>query len=215
MSEVHWIVRATLAVSFILSLMSVYYATTQHRLIGRLLQAKQVRGWIRGRLPAQTVPFGSEGHQLKKRRRFCPDPAKFVPTNPTDDNDTLEELTRQCFTPSVASVVTLSSPQIPLLGSLICLFFALGTYFGWLWSKHTEKDAGHNGARKVFILYIVSIFTSFVVYFLSRLIQDDDSRGEWAIICGNAQNYIDAHPDVVHQWKSAGDVKAIVGRVDV
>jgi hypothetical protein len=195
--------------------MAVYYATTQHRLIGRLLQAKQVRGWIRGRLPTQKASFESEGHWSEKRRRFCPDPAEFTPTNPSDDNGTLEEVTRQCFTPSVAAVVALSAPQIQLLGSLLCLFFALAMYFGSLWSKLADEDDGLGGERKVFIIYVVSMCTSFVVYFLSRLIQDDDSRGEWAMVRGNAKNYIDANIDVVRQWKSEGNAKALGGKISV
>lgn len=44
----HWIAKGFLYFSLVSALLAVYYATTQFRTLGRLLQAEQIRAWIRG-----------------------------------------------------------------------------------------------------------------------------------------------------------------------
>ncbi|KFY93942.1 hypothetical protein V500_03483 [Pseudogymnoascus sp. VKM F-4518 (FW-2643)] len=48
LSQTHWVARGAFVLSLTSSLMAVYYATSQQRRLGRLLQAEQVRLWIRG-----------------------------------------------------------------------------------------------------------------------------------------------------------------------
>ena len=48
LSQTHWVARACFVLSLTFALMAVYYATTQQRTLGRLLNAKDVRLWIRG-----------------------------------------------------------------------------------------------------------------------------------------------------------------------
>ncbi|KFZ14085.1 hypothetical protein V501_03412 [Pseudogymnoascus sp. VKM F-4519 (FW-2642)] len=48
LSQTHWVAQGAFVLSLTSSLMAVYYATTQQRMLGRLLQAEQVRLWIRG-----------------------------------------------------------------------------------------------------------------------------------------------------------------------
>jgi hypothetical protein len=48
MSQTHWIVKGFIMWSLTTSLMAVYYATRQQRNIGRLIDDKEIREWIRG-----------------------------------------------------------------------------------------------------------------------------------------------------------------------
>ncbi len=48
LNQTHWVARARFVLSVTFALMAVYYATTQPRTLGQLLNAKDVRLWIRG-----------------------------------------------------------------------------------------------------------------------------------------------------------------------
>jgi hypothetical protein len=48
LSQTHWVASGFLNFSLVSALMGVYYASTQYRVLGRLLQAEQIRLWIRG-----------------------------------------------------------------------------------------------------------------------------------------------------------------------
>jgi hypothetical protein len=48
-SRTHWVARAFFTFSLVSSIMAVYYATSQFRILGRCLQAEQVKAWIRGK----------------------------------------------------------------------------------------------------------------------------------------------------------------------
>ncbi|KIM98299.1 hypothetical protein OIDMADRAFT_90904, partial [Oidiodendron maius Zn] len=178
LSQTHWIVKASFVFSLTSSLIAVYYATTQQRVMGRLLQAKQVRGWIRGRLPVQK---GDSLWQLKISSKFRCDPADYRPIT-SDPAKILFEIRDQCFTPSVASVITISAPQILLSASLFALLLALGMYFGFVWTRNLDADAGKDSSRNLLIFYLITLTLCFVVYSVSRLIQDDDARSEGVIL---------------------------------
>jgi hypothetical protein len=80
------------------------------------------------------------------------------------------DLMRHCFTPSVASVVTLSAPQGLLSASLGSLLIGLGVYLGSTWIRNLDDLAGSNDSKRVFIMYIVGLSVSVIVLSLSRLI---------------------------------------------
>lgn len=165
-------------------------------MMGRLLQAKQVRGWIRGRLPA---PKSHSLWQRKISHRFRGDPTDYR-TTASDPISTSSEIMKQCFTPCVASVITMSAPQILLSASLLALLLALGMYFGFTWTRHLDVDTGEDGSRNVLIFYIISLTLCFVVYSVSRLIQDDDTRTERMILSEYMNDFVAKYPDVARQW---------------
>jgi hypothetical protein len=109
------------------------------------------------------------------------------------------EIMEQCFTPSVAFVITMSAPQILLSASLLSLLLALGMYFGFVWTRHLDIDAGKDGSRNVLIFYLITLTLCFVVYSVSRLIQDDDTRTERIILLEYARDFVEKYADVVCQ----------------
>src|SRR5271155_218953 len=94
LSQTHWIARAFLVFSVISSLMAVYYATTQQRTMGRLLQPTQVRGWIRGQLPPQRH---NSIWKFKPASRPRSDPEYYRPIQ-SDSTSTTDDLMKSCFT---------------------------------------------------------------------------------------------------------------------
>ncbi|KAH6721666.1 hypothetical protein BKA61DRAFT_591128 [Leptodontidium sp. MPI-SDFR-AT-0119] len=192
LSQTHWIVKASFVFSIISSLIAVYYASTQQRVMGRLLQAKQVRGWIRGRVPAQR---GDSLWQIKRSHKFRGDPTDYI-TLASSAGNLSPDIVEQCFTPSVASVITMSAPQILLSASLLSLLLALGMYFGFVWTRHLDVDAGKDGGGNVLIFYLITLTLCFAVYSVSRLIQDDDIRTERTILLEYAGDFLEKYADV-------------------
>jgi hypothetical protein len=178
--------------------MAVYYATTQQRTMGRLLQPAQVRGWIRGQLPPQRL---NSMWKFKPANRLRSDPEHYrsLDSNSTSITDDLMKL---CFTPSAASVVTMSAPQILLSASLFTLILGIGVYFGFIWTRHIDIYAQDSGGRNVMATFLASTIFCFMVYSLSRLIQDNDTSTEKMILLDYIYDYAEKNPDVASQWCS-------------
>jgi hypothetical protein len=178
--------------------MAVYYSTTQQRTMGRLLQPIQVRGWIRGQLPPQIL---NSKWKFKLAKRPRSDPEHYRPRQ-SDLTSTTDDFMKSCFTPSVASVVTMSAPQILLSTSLFTLILGIGVYFGFIWTHHIDIYAQKGDSRNVMAMFLVSTIVSFMVYSLSGLIQDGDTSTEKMILLDYVNDYLEKNPDVAGQWDS-------------
>ena len=110
------------------------------------------------------------------------------------------DLMRYCFTPSVASAVTLSAPQGLLSASLGSLLIALGVYLGSTWIRNLDDLAGSNDTRNVFIMYIVGLSISVLVFSLSRLIQDEDRRTEVRVIEDFVDAWVRKNVETIQAW---------------
>jgi hypothetical protein len=154
------------------SLMAVYYASTQQRTLERLLEPKQVRNWIRGRV------FGPN---------IACDPSEYNPKRPNLDKDRIwtaeESIIQCCFKPGITSVLTVSAPQALLSLSLISLLTALGAYLGFIWTKDLDPNSSAANSRNVFIVYITSLFVCFLVYSISSFARNEDRLPEyWRLV---------------------------------
>ena len=195
LSRTHWVARAFLLYSLISSLMAVYYATTQQRIMGRLLRASQVRGWIRGQVPPRmNLPMWKVIHGSSK-----PDPQYYQPQS-RDRDEIVADVIKKCFTPSVTAVITISAPQILLSSSLMSLLLGVGVYFGFVWTRNLDTEAGFHDSRNIEITYIITVVVCFLVYSVSRLIVDDDTRPEHLILHENLADYMVKHPDIGSRW---------------
>lgn len=230
--------------------MAVYYATRQQRSVGRLLEAKRIRQWIRGgsdtpslytmlktvgtRDPANVMikiaiissdivelftsrrPPGDRSNiSLSRLSNFehvrayetkC-DPEEFFlpardgPSRPLEINLSLKQkLMDLSFTPSVASVITVSAPQILLSVAVFSLLIALGIYFGFTWTRNLDTNAGPHDSRNVFVFYIVGLGVCIIVYSISGIIQDGDKRTERRIIEQHCNDWLQNHEDCVRGW---------------
>jgi hypothetical protein len=73
-------------------------------------------------------------------------------------------------TPSVASVITVSAPNMLLSSSLNSFLVGLGVYLGFTWTRNLDETAGVNSSRAVFITYIVGLSVCYGVYALSSAV---------------------------------------------
>jgi hypothetical protein len=125
----------------------------------------------------------------------------FTPSDPEDlikhgvhkgaDRDAVREaLIRYCFTPSVTAIVTMAAPQGLLSASVFALLIALGIYLSFTWTRNLDRYAGLHDSGNVFICYIVSLAVCLIVYSTSALIQDRDTRSEYAIAKHNCDVWL-------------------------
>jgi len=216
LSNTHWVSRAFLNISLLTALMSVYYASTQHRILGTLLKPAQIRSWIRGgssinrgNYPNHTFPgrnFSTLGIYNFFMATLINYPMKYEPSkfsvDDLPDRWIKSSLINCCFMPSAAAVLTISAPHALLSSSLFSLFIALGIYFGFVWTRNLDQNAGVHDSRNVFILYMVVLGVCLLVYSLSSLIQDQDDRSERAILEDHVRDFVTKpeNQDLVNNW---------------
>ncbi|PGH11455.1 hypothetical protein AJ80_07135 [Polytolypa hystricis UAMH7299] len=178
LSQAHWAAKGFFAYSLASSLTAVYFSTTQRRDMSRFLNAKEA--YINN--PNLASFFSADRH----RDPPC-DPSDYVPQQPSM-HDLKLSLMRQCFVPSVGSVITLSAPQMLLKSSLSALLVAVGVYFGY------------NAIENVFVVYIVSLVFCGAVYSLTREIQTRDGRTPFMIVEGYMTDWVLDNPTIVQRW---------------
>ena len=83
-------------------------------------------------------------------------------------------VSRYCFTPSVASVLTIAAPRVLLATSVLTLLTGLGTYLGFTWTRDLDSGASSSDSRNVFIMYVVGLGACFGIYYLPQLLQDSE-----------------------------------------
>jgi len=110
------------------------------------------------------------------------------------------DIINHCFTPGVASVITISAPQGLLSASLTSLLISLGVYLYFIWHRDLDGAAGHHDSRNVFILYVIGVVVGNYVYSISTLFQDDETRSERQIVEAYLEKYIATHHEVVARW---------------
>lgn len=200
----HWTTRAFLVFGAVSSLMAVYYAASQHKTMGRLVRATQVRGWIRGQLPPSKSDWTWTFDFTYKTRT---DPHEYR-TLESDPEWVKADVMKACFTPSVASVLTVSAPQVLLSLSLCCVIIGLGEYFGFNWTMGIDKEAGSIASRNVFLMFLVAVIVCCLAYTLSAFVQDGDTRIEKAILLESVETYIRNNEDIVRRWNTPPSARA-------
>ncbi|KAI9641689.1 hypothetical protein NHQ30_009545 [Ciborinia camelliae] len=193
LNQTHWVAKSCFVMSLTFSLVSVYYAVSQQRILGRLLNAQDVRKWIRG--PQDLRVFVDEFENETK----CCEPDDYVPGF-SDVRDFKKQFRRQCFVPNPFSVITLSAPQMLLSGSLYLLLVALGIYLGQFWTHELDSTERSTDAKNVFIMYIVGLYLSGGMYAILGWIGNDDNRSDTEIVDGYLNEYLASHPDALARW---------------
>lgn len=107
---------------------------------------------------------------------------------------------KSCFTPSVASVMTMSAPQMLLSASLFTLILGMGIYFGFIWTRDLDIYAQDGDSRNVMAMFLASAIICFMVYSLSGLIQDSDTSTERMLLLGYVKDYVEKNPGIAARW---------------
>lgn len=192
-----------------------------------LLTAQQIRAWIRGGY------FIGHDHVTASGDRFSPIPlgvflikGMLPPTGSTRrlyqpcDPDELDfssldrssstafeySLMRRCFTPGVIPVISMSAPIILLATSVISAIIAYGIYFGFIWTRNLDANAGENDSRNVFIVYIVALVLCIWIYSVSQLVQVNAPGSEYQIVNNYARRYMEDHPHLPWQRPQSPEI---------
>ncbi|KAJ8068877.1 hypothetical protein OCU04_002561 [Sclerotinia nivalis] len=195
LNQTHWIAKSCFVMSLTFALVSVYYSVAQQRILGRLINARDVRDWIRGRKQAVNRIFSIQvGFELDP----C-EPDEYTPRS-SDIHDFKKDFERQCFIPSPLSVITLSAPQMLLSGSLCLLLIALGIYLGKFWIRELDSTEPSTDARNVFIFYFIGLYIPGGIYVVLGWFHGKEERSESEIIDGYLHEYLASHPDALSRW---------------
>lgn len=146
LSQAHWVARALWIFSLISGIMTVYYSVKQQKVMSHLLYPHEIKDWVRG-IELHTIVAAMTIPNRKPQPRW--------------------------FLPGVPSVLAVSAPELLMSASLASLIVGLGVYVGFVWHRKLDTGAGANDSLGVFIVYIVSITISYLVYSLSIIAQSE------------------------------------------
>ncbi|KAL4790669.1 hypothetical protein BDV19DRAFT_401883 [Aspergillus venezuelensis] len=165
--SVHWTARGCFAVSLVSSIISVYYASKQHKILGRCLGARDIKKWIRGKpLSAFTSSRKNTHSSSTSNLNLDMQP---------DDNP---EADGQVQLPSIAAVLTISAPVFLLSMAVYAFLSGLGVYLGFVWKRNLGSSS-QGDKLAIFITYIVALMVCHTLYALSRVVageQVDDGE---------------------------------------
>ncbi|KAI9641688.1 hypothetical protein NHQ30_009544 [Ciborinia camelliae] len=162
-NHTHWTARALFFLSLTFALIAVLYSNLQQRILGRLLTPQDIRQWIRG--PGKSC-----------------NPHNYV--KPSRIQDFGSDIERSCFTPSITSVIIISTPRVLISSSLGLLFIALGIYLGHLSLLNLDPDAKPNNTGIIFLLYVIGLAVYGSGYIASQFFNDDENFSESDIVHG-------------------------------
>lgn len=140
LSNTHWAARALFSFSLVSSIIAVYYACRQHRVMGRCVNASQVKIWIENKATRNVSPGSSNDRDMNDRK------------------------------PAASSILTVSGPVMLLSAALNTFLAGFGVYLGLTWTKGLDEDADTDDSRNVFLVYAVGLGVCYGIYAVSGLI---------------------------------------------
>ncbi len=123
---VHWTARAFLLFATVAGCLSVYYACTLSRNIGKCYQPKLVRDWLSSATQHASTTTNAEENEKDETQA------------------------------SLSAIFILSAPYTMMSFAILAFITGLAIYQGFVWTKTLDTDAGKANSRNVFIAYIVS-----------------------------------------------------------
>jgi hypothetical protein len=148
-NRTHWTARGLFTFSLVSSLVAVYHANRQNRVMGRCMSARDIKSWIERPGPRFSEALAPR-IQFRLFRRSGPTKAEYKP--------------------AMASLLAISAPTILLSASLYSLLVGLGVYLGMLWSKGGNERASESDDFNIFLVYIIGLGVCFGIYALSELL---------------------------------------------
>jgi hypothetical protein len=126
-------------------MIAVYYASRQHRVMGRCLNSSQIKAWIENDEGALSRLVSRDLNSTQRRK------------------------------PAASSILTISGPVIMLSASLNSFLAGFGVYLGIIWTKGLDEDADPGDSRNVFLLYDIGLGVCYYIYALSGSISRSGS----------------------------------------
>ena len=132
-------------------MIAVYYASRQHRVMGRCLNSSQIKAWIENDEGALPWPASRELHSTQRRK------------------------------PAASSILTISGPIMMLSASLNSFLAGFGVYLGIMWTKGLDEDADPGDSHNVFLVYVIGLGVCYCIYALSGSIYRSGSTDGYVL----------------------------------
>lgn len=179
LSQTHWIARASFVVSLCAGTLSVFFSVLLQRTIGALYEPRLLRAWLSelGHFP--TV------NQLNTLRQTWDNVPQAERTR--QGWETFKSTFRTSFVEfdarqvqegaaSIFSAVILDIPRSMINLSLGAFLIGFAMYFGFLWARGLDTNAGLNDSRDVFITFIISVLCCIGGYSIPQTIKSRDEK---------------------------------------
>jgi hypothetical protein len=180
LSQSHWVARACFVISLISGTLSVFFAVLLQRIVGRLYEARTLRAWLSS---LDLYPDMKDLRDLKKLLQ--PSSTSSTSDDSQRDVEAARTLMKDHFAKfdlqqreigivSVFSALILETPRSMINISLGSFLTGLAVYFGFLWTRDLDANAGHNDSRNVFITFIITVLCCIGMYSVPRGIKSND-----------------------------------------
>ncbi len=177
LSQTHWVARACFVISLISGTLSVFFAVLLQRIIGSLYEALALRAWLSS---LDTYP------NMKDLKEFLQQSfASSASDTSQRDVEAARVLMKDHFANfdlqqrkigfvSVVSTLILETSRSMINISLGSFLTGLAVYFGFLWTRDLDANAGPGDSRNVFIIFSVAVLCCIGMYSVPRGIKRKD-----------------------------------------
>ncbi|KFY69711.1 hypothetical protein V498_10440, partial [Pseudogymnoascus sp. VKM F-4517 (FW-2822)] len=152
LSQSHWVARAFFVISLISGTLSVFFAVLLQRIIGSLYEVRTLRAWL------SSVDIYPDMKDLKALENILqlPSTQSRLDTSEEDveaarnlqENFAAIDLKqRRVGAVSLFSTVILETPRSMINISLGSFLTGLAVYFGFLWTRNLDTNAGPGDSR--------------------------------------------------------------------
>jgi hypothetical protein len=179
LSQSHWVARACFVISLISGTLSVFFAVLLQRIIGSLYEVRTLRAWLSS---LDTYP-DIEG--LRALKNILQLSSTHLPSDTGQGDVEAARSLQEIFAKfdlqqhrigvvSLFSALILETPRSMINISLGSFLTGLAIYFGFLWTRDLDANAGPGDSRNVFIIFIVTVLCCIGMYSVPRGIKSND-----------------------------------------
>jgi hypothetical protein len=162
-------------ISLISGTLCVYFAVLLQRTLGNLYDARSIRAWLSN---MDTFPSHPEMENLVTQFNRIKQPGNSAGRRELPNLEArfveFDELQRQNGIASVFSAMVLEIPSSMINIALGAFLIGLAVYFGFLWTRNLDVNAGPGDSRDIFIVFIVAVFCCIGAYSVPHAIKSKD-----------------------------------------
>ncbi|KAL5354810.1 hypothetical protein ACLOAV_000901 [Pseudogymnoascus australis] len=179
LSQSHWVARACFVISLISGTLSVFFAVLLQRIIGSLYEVRTLRAWL------SSLDIYPDMKDLKALENILQLPSTQSRLNTSEEDveaarnlqenfAALDLKQRRVGVVSLFSTVILETPRSMINISLGSFLTGLAVYFGFLWTRNLDTNAGPGDSRNVFIIFVITVICCIGMYSVPRGLKRSD-----------------------------------------
>ena len=165
-------------ISLVSGTLSVFFAVLLQRTIGTLYEARSIKIWL-----SNVASFPSVDELCQLRDAY----QELLRLGNSDRGTQLKLETDARFSAvaddqekqavaSLLSALVLDMPRSLINLALGSFLTGLAVYFGFLWTRNLDTDAGSGDSRAIFIVFIVAVFCCISMYSLPAALKESDEN---------------------------------------